>query len=198
MRSEGFQVGCRILPEIKMLKGKQDKIMQQTLQIKREIDSLWTRSGLGEAESTQKAIVYILRLNNMKITWDILEKTGIGYTIDNLRRDCMNVAVKERGKRLLRKWKELDPNTHQTKKAEKEEEVAEKALISNDGATGDARKPATSSKCEDLNLTVPVFRNADEELLWTVRCPPGSRVGLKLIFQRIRSNQNMLMCSNGK
>jgi transcription elongation factor S-II len=49
------------------------------------------------------------RLQDIRITLNILQKTGIGKTVNNLRRIISNEDLSTSAKGLLKNWKKLVP-----------------------------------------------------------------------------------------
>ena len=51
----------------------------------------------------------LIRLQESRITLSILQKTGIGKTVNNLRRLIANEDISTVAKSLLKNWKKLVP-----------------------------------------------------------------------------------------
>ena len=71
-----------------------------------------TRLGLQSVVILQEEDIardMLIRLQESRITLSILQKTGIGKTVNNLRRLIANEDISTVAKSLLKNWKKLVP-----------------------------------------------------------------------------------------
>jgi len=69
-----------------------------------------------DPDNTGDALVYIEDLRKEDMSLKILQKTKIGFTLNNLRKSSSDENVQKSAKSLLKKWKELDEKQSDTKK----------------------------------------------------------------------------------
>jgi transcription elongation factor S-II len=107
------------------------------------------------------------RLQDIRITLNILQKTGIGKTVNNLRRIISNEDLSTSAKGLLKNWKKLVPESSTSKE---EKQIASTNSQSSQETNSDSKKsnerPTNSvSKSYIASNTEDVYRLKSRDLL---------------------------------
>lgn len=79
--------------------------LTEVSKIQKEIQTFLRRP---EEMSPQRGILILTKLQMIEISWDILAKSGVAHTVNDLRKATKYPEVQKRGKLLLKRWKNLD------------------------------------------------------------------------------------------
>ncbi len=173
--------------------SESEKTLESIVQLRKLIDTLVQSAKPGKPLCPQKAIVYLTKLSLMKISWEMLKTTKIGYSVNDLRKCSDNLVVQERGKRLLKKWRTLA--TDAAAMLERPTQRVMTGVSSNDpGAMRESRNPVSqvfgsldNGSVSSTSDGTSIKTGLENDVGWTVRFVQGDP-GLKLVFARNKSS----------
>ena len=82
---------------------------EEVLRIKKKLDKINDRLKDDGHADLDRAMDLLRRLDNMRMTLDILTKTGVGMTVNSLRKSTDDDQLVSLTKALIKTWKKLVP-----------------------------------------------------------------------------------------
>lgn len=177
-----------------------EKTLQAVQRIKRDMEHLMVTSRRSKTPvSSSRAFSYVTKLEKLHMTWEILKRTKVGFTVNDVRKACLSGLVKRRGKDLLKSWRKL--GEEEAKKSTQElRRNHDGATREETGTSVDCIVGSTSSS-SNVGITVHGDKNdhglqntsSEQEhtqCQWKVTFSPGDESELKLTFTKTKYVEN--------
>ena len=115
--------------------------IDNVLTIRKELETLIKQP----EDIPTEAAVHLEDLDKMKMNLKLLQKSKIGFTLDQLRKATDDATIRKSAKSLIKKWQNLDdvPKSSKTKDSSKSEKSSDRLIPINFKITA---KPPTRNK----------------------------------------------------
>jgi len=120
---------------------------EEILKINRKLQKMIDKSDVDESLARD----LLVRLQELRITLSILQKTSIGKTVNNLRRLIANEDLSTRAKGLLKNWKKLVP---ESSSVPVNKDDKQSTPTSNNNSQNPQETSITNGKISDSNKSI--------------------------------------------